>query len=93
VADEDRLLDAERVEDAGRVGDEVLDAVGLAVGRRVAVAVAALVGDDDAEARVGDRADLLGVRKRFGVGRDRTSGARAVRARGGGGLVASPTAS
>ena len=51
VADEDRALDAERVEQADQVAGQVMDVVGGDLGRPLAVAVAALVGREHAEAR------------------------------------------
>ena len=60
--DEDGLLDAERVEQADQIAGQVMDVVGLDLRRPVAVAVAALVGRDGAEAGRGERRHLMAPR-------------------------------
>ena len=59
VTDQPRLLDAEMVEQADHVAGEHVHIVGRDAPRFIGQVVAALVGDDDAEARRCQRGDLL----------------------------------
>ena len=59
VADEDGALDVERVEQGDQIAGELGEAVCLDRRRGAAAAVAALVGSDGAEARAGDRLELM----------------------------------
>ena len=59
VADEDGLGDAQVVEQPHQVGRQLLQVVGLHLGRRVGGAETALVGRDHAQPGVGQRADLV----------------------------------
>jgi hypothetical protein len=58
------LLDPQRVEQPGEVGNKVLDVVSLGVVGGVRTAVAALAGNDHPEAGLGERVDLVAPRVR-----------------------------
>ena len=59
VADNDRLVDLEMVEQMRDVAGQVFEVVGLNLGRARRRAIAALVGRDDAPARLGESLDLM----------------------------------
>ena len=64
VADEDRLVDLEMVEQADQIAGEVLDVVGLDRLGPVGRAIAALIGRDHADAGLAQRLDLVAPGKR-----------------------------
>ena len=64
MADEDRVVGADVVEQAEQVGRQVIDAIGVDVGRRGGVCVAALVGHEHPVAGVDERLDLVPPRVR-----------------------------
>ena len=63
VADQQPAARAERVEQCRRVVDEVAHAIGVALDRPVAVAVAAQIGGDRVPAHLGQRLELVAPRK------------------------------
>ena len=64
MADEDRILGADVVEQPEQVGRQMIDAIGVDVGRCGRVSVAALVGHEHPVAGVDERFDLVPPRMR-----------------------------